>query len=64
MANQARKTPPSSDILPIDIPAGTPGLNEGDIITLGSEGNPARDWRTGIPIPHTQKFKVVIKEPS
>ncbi len=28
----------------------------GDIVTLGSKEHPARDWRTGIPVPHDQRF--------
>lgn len=28
----------------------------GDIVMLGKEGAPAQDWRTGIPVPHDQKF--------
>ncbi len=36
-------------------------LREGDIVTLGAPGNPARDERTGIPVPTTLRFRVVGK---
>lgn len=37
-------------------------LREGDIVTLGSEENPARDWRTGIPVPPDQRFRITVKK--
>lgn len=33
----------------------------GDIVTLGSPNNPARDWRTGAPIPHDREFRIVVE---
>lgn len=32
------------------------GMQYGDIITVGRPGDPARDWRTGIPLPVEQKW--------
>ncbi len=41
------------------------GINEGDIVTLSEDGGkPTRDWRTGIPVPTDQRFKIVAKEPN
>ena len=37
-------------------------LCEGDIITLGSKEEPARDWTTGNQIPWDQRFRVVRKK--
>ncbi len=36
-------------------------LREGDIVTLGNAGDPARDWRTGIPVPPNQRFRITVK---
>ncbi len=34
-------------------------IHEGDIVTLGNPGAPARDERTGIPVPPEQRFRIV-----
>lgn len=51
-------------VLPLEVPreALSEHLRVGDIVTLGTPENLARDWRTGIPVPPTQKFRIVCKE--
>jgi len=47
--------------LPIDLTMSVypDGWKYGDLVTLGSKENPARDRRTGAPIPPMQQFRLV-----